>query len=451
MSTSKGLDLGREPILALLLKMSWPSITAMLAMAVANLIDSFWLARLSTQALAALTLCFPIQMLFGAVGVGTGVGAGSFAARMFGAGQIEKARRTAGQVMLLSIALGALTILSVLIFHDAILRGFGATEDILPLARQYLVLIVFGSPFLYFLMMANNLLRAEGKPLLSMYVVLTFAAVLIVLEPFLVFGWWFFPKLGIVGAALAAVVSQAASSALSFHFLRLDSSRYRLTWRFLAPSLSICRSIYQTGLPSVSMNLVVSVVMVIYNHVLAGFGPLALATLGLCFRINGLVTMILFGVGHGVMPMVAFSEGAGHHRRLVDTVRVAVRCSALFALISSLLLLAFARPILAAFSSDLELLEMAVPALRLFIAALVLIAPSIVWINMFIGLGKGTTAMLLMFARDVVLLIPMLFILPLHYGLTGVWLAQPLSTVLAFLMILTVSLKQLRNHLAKIT
>ena len=163
------------------------------------------------------------------------------------------------------------------------------------------------------------------------------------------------------------------------------------------------------------------------------------------------MVMILFGVGHGVMPMVAFSEGAGHHRRLVDTVRVAVRCSALFALISSLLLLAFARPILAAFSSDLELLEMAVPALRLFISALVLIAPSIIWINMFIGLGKGTTAMLLMFARDVVLLIPMLFILPLHYGLTGVWLAQPLSTVLAFLMILTVSLKQLRNHLAKIT
>lgn len=451
MSTSKGLDLGREPILALLLKMSWPSITAMLAMAVANLIDSFWLARLSTQALAALTLCFPIQMLFGAVGVGTGVGAGSFAARMFGAGQIEKARRTAGQVMLLSIALGVLTILSVLIFHDAILRGFGATEDILPLARQYLVLIVFGSPFLYFLMMANNLLRAEGKPLLSMYVVLTFAAVLIVLEPFLVFGWWFFPKLGIVGAALAAVVSQAASAALSFHFLRLDSSRYRLTWRFLAPSLSICRSIYQTGLPSVSMNLVVSVVMVIYNHVLAGFGPMALATLGLCFRINGLVTMILFGVGHGVMPMVAFSEGAGHHRRLVDTVRVAVRCSALFALLSSLLLIAFARPILAAFSSDLELLEMAVPALRLFISALVLIAPSIVWINMFIGLGKGTTAMLLMFARDVVLLIPMLFILPFYYGLTGVWMAQPLSTILAFVMILTVSLRQIRSHLKKIT
>jgi putative MATE family efflux protein len=450
MSKNKGLDLGKEPILPLLLKMSWPSITAMLAMAVANLIDTFWLARLSTQALAALTICFPIQMLFGAIGVGTGVGAGSFAARMFGAGKPEKAGQTAGQVILLSIALGILTIIPVLIGHDAILRGFGAQEDILPLARQYLVLIVFGSPFLYFLMMANNLLRAEGKPLLSMYVVLTFSIVLIVLEPLLVFGWWLFPKLGIVGAALAAVISQAASAALSFHFLRLGSSRYHLTWRCLAPSFSICRSIYQTGLPSVTMNVVVSVVMVVYNHILAGFGFLALATLGLCFRINGLVTMILFGIGHGVMPMVAFSEGAGHHHRLVETVRVAVRCSALFALFSSLLLVIFARPILAAFSNDLELLNMSVPALRLFIATLVLVGPSIVWINMFIGIGKGTTAMLLMFIRDVALLIPMLFILPLYFGLTGIWIAQPLSTMLAFLMILSVSMKQIRSHLGKI-
>jgi len=130
-------------------------------------------------------------MIFGAIGVGTGVGAGSFAARMFGAGQHEKAQQTAGQVILLSIALGILTMIPVLIGHDAILRGFGATDDIMLLARQYLVLIVLGSPFLYFLMMVNNLLRAEGRPQLSMYVVLTLSLVLMVLEPFLISGGGF--------------------------------------------------------------------------------------------------------------------------------------------------------------------------------------------------------------------------------------------------------------------
>ena len=101
--TNKALDLSREPILPLLLKMSWPSITAMLALAVYNLIDTFWLTRVSPQAIAALTICFPIQMIFGAIGVGTGLGAGSFAARMFGAGKDVRARQTAGQVIILSV------------------------------------------------------------------------------------------------------------------------------------------------------------------------------------------------------------------------------------------------------------------------------------------------------------------------------------------------------------
>ena len=446
---TKGLDLGKGPIFPLLLKMSWPSIMAMLAMSLANLIDAFWLARLSTRALAALTVCFPIQMIFGAIGVGTGVGAGSYAARMFGAGQSGKAQQTAGQVIFLSAALGALTIIPVMIAPDAILKLFGAHEDILPLARQYLMLIVWGAPFLYLLMMVNNLLRAEGRPNLSMSVVLIFSIVLIILEPFLIFGWGPFPKLGIAGAALAAVVSQIAAAALSLIFLQLKTSKYELKWRHLLPRPSICRAIYQTGFPSVIMNLVFSAVLICYNHILNSFGPLALASLGICFRVNGLVTMVLFGIGHGVMPMVAFNEGAGYYQRLVKTVKVAVRFSALFSGVSSLLLIIFARPILMAFTEDADLIAMTVPALRLFILALVLIGPIVIWTNMFIGLGKGTTAMLLMLLRDVLLLIPLLFILPIFLGINGVWVAQPIATVLAFLMILILSAKQLGSFAKK--
>src|SRR5512136_3024413 len=128
------LDLGTGAILPLLFKMSWPSITAMFAMALYNLIDTFWLARFSSQAIAALTICFPIQMVFGAIGVGTGVGAGSFAARMFGSGDYVRAKQTAGQIILLSSFLGLLIIAVTLIHHDFILKIFGATGDILPLA-----------------------------------------------------------------------------------------------------------------------------------------------------------------------------------------------------------------------------------------------------------------------------------------------------------------------------
>jgi len=432
---NKSLDLGKGRIFPLLLKMSWPSISAMFAMALYNLIDTFWLTRLSPQAMAAFTICFPIQMVFAAIGIGTGVGAGSFAARMFGAGQHLKAKQTAGQAILLSSLLGLLIIVITLAYHDKILLLFGATGDILPLARQYLVTIVFGSPFLLFLIIANNLLRAEGNPSASMYIVLTMSIVGAIMDPFLIFGLGPFPKMGILGVAISAIIAYFIAGLLSLYYLQLKSSHYALNWHDLMPNVSIIASIYQTGFPSVVMNLVFSLVLIVYNHILANYGSLAIATLGLCFRINGLVVMVLFGMGQGLMPMVGFNEGARLYGRLMETVNVAVKISVIFSITVFLLFEIFAHSILALFTNDTELLEIAVPALRIFVSMLLLIGPNIMWINMFIGLGKGLTSMVLLLIRDAVLLIPMLLLLPSLFGLNGVWMAQPLSNVFAFVII----------------
>jgi putative MATE family efflux protein len=432
----KGVDFRKEPILPLLLKMSWPSITAMLAMAIYNLIDTFWLTRFSPQAIAALTICFPIQMIFGAIGVGTGVGAGSFAARMFGAGKDVKAEQTSGQVIILSLAFGVLIIFLTLMYPDSILRFFGATDDILPLSRQYLLTIVFGSPFLLFMMMSNNLLRAEGRPNTSMFVILTMSVTGAILDPILIFGWGPFPQMGILGAAISAIISYAISGFLSFYYLQSKSSKYDLKWKYLIPNMAIIYAIYQTGFPSLIMNLFFGLVLIVYNHVLGSFGPLAIATLGLCFRINGLVVMVLFGIGQGVMPLVGFSDGAGLHDRLMETVNIAVKLTAVFCTAAFFLFEIFAHHILVLFTDNLQLIEMAVPALKIFAFMLLMIGPNLVWINMFIGLGKGMTSMALLLMRDALVLIPMLFILPPWFGLNGVWMAQPLSNLLAFFVIL---------------
>jgi putative MATE family efflux protein len=441
---NKGLDLGKEPILPLLLKMSWPSIVAMLAMAIYNLVDTFWLTRYSSQTVAALTICFPIQMIFAAIGVGTGVGAGSFAARMFGAGKEAKARQTAGQVILLSLACGGLILALTLIFPDEILEIFGATGDILPLSRQYLVTIVYGAPFLLFMMMSNNLLRAEGRPNASMYVILAMSLVGAILDPFLIFGWGPFPRMGILGAAISAVIAYTAAGLLCFYFLKSGSSRYDLKWRYLMPNMPIIYAIYQTGFPSLIMNIFFGLVLIVYNHVLGNIDPLAIATLGLCFRINGLVVMVLFGIGQGIMPMVGFSEGAKHYDRLTETINVAVRLTVVFCAVTFVLFEIFATSILVLFTDDAALIAMAVPALRIFVTMLLFIGPNLVWINMFIGLGKGLTSMVLLLSRDALFLIPMLLILPSWFGLNGVWMAQPLSNLLAFFVILYWTKRELR-------
>jgi Na+-driven multidrug efflux pump len=155
--------------------------------------------------------------------------------------------------------------------------------------------------------------------------------------------------------------------------------------------------------------------------------------------------MILFGVGHGVMPMVGFSAGARRWDRLIETVNVAIRFSVILAGLSFLLIELLAPQVLGLFTTEAKLSGMAVPALRIFVSSLVLIAPALVWINMFIGLGKGTTAMLLMFVRDVLLLAPLLIFLPPLLGDTGAWVAMPLSNGVAFFIIRWRALREIRS------
>ncbi|MDQ5985674.1 MAG: Multidrug export protein MepA [Syntrophus sp. SKADARSKE-3] len=425
--------------------------TAMLFFALYNLMDTLWLTRLGSQAMAAYAVTFPIQMIFAALGVGTGVGAGSFAARMFGAGNIENARRTAGQVISLSIFFGIVLILSVIFYNKPILLFFGATDTILDAASDYLVPAVFGSPFLLFMMMSNNLLRAEGRPTQSMYAQIIFALTGAILDPFLIFGWGPFPELGIAGAAVSAILGQFAACLLSLHFLLQRSSRFNIQLYLLWPNVSIIRSIYQTGFPSVLINLVFGVVIIIYNHLLSGFGNLALATLGICFRINGLITMVLFGIGHGVMPLVGYSLGARLYQRLIDSVRIAIKMSTIIAALSSIFIIVLADPILSLFTQDPQLKMTALPALRIFTAMMILSGPTIVWINMFIGLGKGLTSMILLLFRDALFLIPCLYILKDWMGITGIWLGQPISLFAGFCIIWGWSTRELKDIASRIT
>jgi len=441
----KSIDLRTEPIFTLILKMSWPSIVAMIAMSVYNLIDTFWLARLSSQSLAALTICFPIQLIFAAIGVGTGVGAGSFSARMFGSGKILQAKRTAGQIFFLSIFFGFIIILGVLFFHDAILTLFGASPDILPLSRDYLMIIVFSAPFLFFSMISNTLLRVEGRPLLSMYVVLISSIVSAILDPLLIFGIGPFPHLGIKGAALAAVIAQFSACLFSIYFMQLKSSKYELKWQYLVPDISIINSIYATGFPSFVINLIVSLLLIIYNHVLSQFGSLTIAALGIFFRVNALVTMVLFGIGFGLMPIVGFSDGAKLYARLRKSVLVALKVASIFATLSSILLFIFADTIVAYFTKDPELLAIAIPALRINILALIFTAPTVIFINMFMGLGKGNLAMFLLFFRDVIILIPLLIVLSSWKGLAGAWFALPIANFIAFFLVLFWANRELRR------
>ena len=427
--------LATEKIGHLIIKYSIPAIISGLVSAIYNMVDQIFLGwGVGDLGMAATNVAFPFTTICMAMALLFGIGGASNMSLSLGKGDRERSRNIAGNTLLLLLISGTLMALVSLAFLEPLLTLFGATAPIMPYAKPYTLITAAGMPFLIFSMMSNNLLRAEGRPLLSMYVVLTASITSAVLDPFLIFGFWIFPQMGIKGAAVASLCAQFISFLFSVNFLCLKSSKYELSRKYFRPNLSIINSIFSTGFPSIISHLIISLVLIVYNHVLAQYGSPAIAALGICFRVNGLVMMILFGIGFGLMPIVGYSHGAGLYQRLRQAVFAAIKASVSVAVFSTIILTIFADFIVAVFSNDPVLTAIAVPALRIYVLLLLFLAPTLVFINMFLGLGKGALTMFIFLFRDTVLLIPLLLFLSRFAGITGVWMAMPIANFFTFFL-----------------
>ena len=419
--------MGTDPLGRLLLRLSLPGIASMVSVSLYHLVDTFWVAKLGYQAIAALTITFPYFILIIAVGVGTGVGANALASRRFGERNIEATNQVAGQVFLLSVLLGAVFVVVAGFFAEPILTIFGATPDIIDMATGYLVVFSWATPFMLFRIMTGNVFRASGDAIKPMIFYIVGAISNVILDPFFIFGWGPFPEMGVRGAALATVIATLLGAGLSFYYIIARKSVYRLKLHHFRLRLSILADIYRVGLPSILMEVTESAVFVLFNRVLSGFGSVALAAIGIAMRVSDLAFMPIIGAGHGLLTIVGFSVGARLWSRLWGAVRLA--CVGLVALlaVATVVLEIFTPQTIAVFNSDPELLEIAIPGMRIFMSTLVLIGPSIMFITTFQGLSKGKTAMVLSLARQFIFFVPVLLILSRVMGLTGAWLSIPIS------------------------
>jgi len=406
----------------------------MITMALYNIIDTFWVARLGYQAIAALTIVLPYHILVIAIGVGTGIGISALTSRRFGEGNIEAINHVAGQIFPLTVFFGAIFLLSAVFLTRPILTVCGATPDIMGYATQYLVIIGFGTPFVVFSIMASELLRGSGDAIRPMIFMITASIINIILDPFLIFGLGPFPEMGIGGAALATVIAQLLSAGLCFLYIVAHKSAYRIKLPHLRPSLPILHDIYRVGFPSMVMEITESIVFAMFNNVLSGFGSLAIAAGGLVIRIADLAFMPMFGVSQGLLPIVGFNFGARLWDRLWGAFRLASGGLAALMAIALVVLEIFAPEIIGIFSDDPELMAIAVPAMRITMAALVFVGPSILCVTTFQGLSKGKDALFLSLVRQFIFFVPLLLFLPRVLGISGVWISLPISDILAFLV-----------------
>lgn len=451
MTQPKTRSLRDESIGRLLTSYSLPAIVAMAVTSLYNVIDSVFIGHgVGPLALSALAVCFPLMNLMAAVCLLVGVGGATVGSITLGQGRRNEAEQVLGQVLTLELLLGVIFAALFQVLLDPLLVLFGASADLLPLARRYMRIIVLGMPITYVMLGLNYLMRASGYPTRSMLTAILSVAVNIALAPLFIFGFHW----SMEGAGLATVLAQATGLVwLLLHFfdkrhvLHFQAGIYRLRAALTGRILLI-------GLPPFAMNLCASVVVVVINHSLYHYGGnLAIGAYGIVNRMLMLGLMIVMGLTQGMQPIIGFNYGA----RRPDRVRRVLRYGLVIAtcITGTGFFSAQWRPDLLArlFTDDTVLINLTVPGLRICTAAWLLVGSQIVIANYFQAIGKAGTAMFLSLTRQLLYLLPALLILPRLFGLNGVWISMPVADTLSFLtawIILLVKIRRqpLKNHVS---
>jgi putative MATE family efflux protein len=401
-----------------------------------TIVDAIFIGRLGPEALGALSVVFPLMLIYMAVSMGTGVGAASLISRRFGAGDHEGANRAAGGAVALAILIGALLAVIYLANLEGLLHLFGAIGPVMAPAKSYMSILATFAFLHSSSLILSNVVRAGGSPLLSGAAMVISAVVNIALDPILIFGWGPIPSMGVAGAATATIVGQGTGVVVYvFHFLSQRTS-FRFKPSYFFPNPKIVAEIYRVGLASIVRMGSMSVVMAIANTQAAAFGVIPLAVLGLVFRLARFAFMPTMGLGQGMLPLVGFNFGASKKERVGEVVIKAGFASFVWGFLCWSVFMLFPSQVIVAFNDDPRLLTEGVRALRIFVLLFFGVQLQIIISFFFQGTGKGVPSLILSSARQVIFLIPGLLILPGLLGLTGLWVAFPLADALSILLTL---------------
>lgn len=423
--------MGHASINSLLLRFAGPSIITMLVMGSYNIIDAIFVGRLGAEAIAALTVSFPFMMLFVAVGVGTGVGATSVISRSLGAGNRLDADRTAAVVFTLVVLFGIAITAIFLPNLEGMLRLFGARDAVMPLAKEYMSILVIFAVFNFFPMMIGSIVRAEGNPILPSVVGIISVVINIILDPILIFGWVGAPEMGIAGAAWATVIARGIGAVILMGYFFMGKSSYRFHPSYFIPKLDTLREIYRVGASQLVQMAGESVIMGFGNTIAGGYGVIPLAVLGIIMRVSSFIFMPCVGLIQGSLPLIGFNFGAARFQRIGEISGKTGLLATIWSIVFFIVALLFPENIIAIFRDDPEFISQGVVGLRLFALSFPFIGVQMLSGVFFQAIGKGVPSLLITSSRHVLFLLPMLLILPGIIGINGVWIAFPVSGLLA--------------------
>ena len=440
----KSEELGKENITPLIFKQSVPASIGMLVMSLYMIVDTIFVGQwVGAIAIAAITVVLPITFLISSIGMAIGVGGGSIISRALGAGNDQRASKTFGNQISMAMGLAIFFVVMGFIFNEPILRTFGGKGEILAPAKEYFFIILTGVPFLAFAMMSNNNIRAIGYPKVAMWVLLLPAIANIILDPIFIK----LLNMGLAGAAWATVISYVLSAGYGFYFLFIKNHDLRINIKSLLFEGGIVGEISSLGGVTLARQGVISLLSIVLNNALFNYGnEMYLAVYGIINRVMMLSLFPVLGLTQGTLPIVGYNYGAKQFSRVRETVRKAIIFGTVTSVVIYAIIVIFRNQIVFVFTDEQFILQNTPAALLIVFSATPFILTQLIGSAYFQAIGKAVPALLLTLSKQGFFLIPLIFILPLFYGIDGIWYSFPIADLLS--VILTFFF--LRNDLRKL-
>ncbi|MBR0399301.1 MAG: MATE family efflux transporter [Mogibacterium sp.] len=445
--------MGTEPVHGLLLKMSAPLMLSMFVMAMYNVVDSIFVARYSTDALTAVSYCFPFQNLNAAFGIGTAVGMSALLSRYLGAKEYDKADKVAHNGFLLVIVnYSIFFIVGCLAGPIMRLMASGSTSaGIIADGTAYLRITQWLSFAPMTQSMFERLLQGTGKTKYIFYMQVAGSVFNVIMDPILIFGLLGFPSLGVKGAAIATVFGQLLGCMLGFWFNRRFNQEVGLSLSKLRPHLQTMKDIYRIGIPAIVLQSVGALMNFSINKILAMFSDLAVATFGVYFKLQSFVFMPIFGMNNGSVPIIAYNYGADRRDRLEKTMSLGVRYGVAVMSAGTVIFWLFPEQLMALFSAPPEMTAMGIVAMHILSLNFPFAGYAIMRGAAFQALGKSVYSMNISLVRQLILIIPCAYIFAKIGGVNMVWWAFPLAEVAGTGMSIMYTMRIRKNILSKMT
>lgn len=448
--THEGNPLGYQPIGKLLAQFAMPAIISMLVNSIYNIVDQIFIGQgVGYLGNAATTIAFPVVTIVLALSALLGAGGSAYAAIKLGEKKEEEAEKTLGTVTVLTILSSIVLMIACFLFLDPMLRLFGATDNTMVYARQYTAVMLIGTPFNMIGVVLSNMARTDGSPTLSMYAILVGAVINTILNPIYIFIFHW----GVSGSAFATITSQFISAAFltSYFVTRGKHMRFRKCYMKIDPqifrsALSLGMSSGITQVASTILQIVLNNSLVFYgNHSEVG-GDVALSAMGIVSKISMTLVSICIGIGIGSQPILGFNKGAGQPKRVKRTFLLAAAASTSISFVGWLACQIFPGPILSIFGTqDAEFSYFAIRCLKVYMLGIFTAGFQVVVTSYFQSTGQPLKASILSMLRQLLLLIPLVLILPLHFGLDGILYAGPLADILSAVIVSQFVIREMKK------